>query len=98
LLTESAEADLSEIWLYIAEDSSEAAADRLVSKVQQTCHKVLAFPEGQPARPWIAPHLRVTFHGAYAIYYTYTEEAVTVIRVLHGARDIAQITAQGGFS
>ncbi|MBV6304430.1 type II toxin-antitoxin system RelE/ParE family toxin [Candidimonas humi] len=56
-LTETAEADLSEIWLYIAQDASEAVAFRLISKVQETCRKILAFPEGQPARPQIAPRL-----------------------------------------
>lgn len=53
--------------MYVAQNASEAAAHRLISKVQETCHKILAFPEGQPARPLIASCLRVTFYGAYAI-------------------------------
>lgn len=84
--------------MYVAQNASEAAAHRLISKVQETCHKILAFPEGQPARPLIASCLRVTFYGAYAIYFTYTEETVTIVRVLHGARDITRITAEGGFN
>ncbi|NYT77097.1 type II toxin-antitoxin system RelE/ParE family toxin [Alcaligenaceae bacterium] len=97
-LTESAEADLSEIWSYIAEEASEKTAQHFISKLQETCRKVLSFPEGQPARPLIASNLRVTFHGAYAIYYTYTEDTVYSVRVLHGARDISRIMAKGGFS
>jgi len=49
-----------------------------------------------PARPQLAAELRVTFHYPYAIYYRPSEEAVTIIRVLHGARDIAALAAQGG--
>ncbi|MFT0532380.1 type II toxin-antitoxin system RelE/ParE family toxin [Castellaniella hirudinis] len=85
------------MWSYVAEDSSEATANRLIAKLQATCEKILPFPESQPARPLIAPGIRVTFHGAYAIYYTHTSEAVTIIRVLHGARDIWRLVADGGF-
>jgi toxin ParE1/3/4 len=41
--------------------------------------------------------LRVTFHGAYAIYYRPMPDAVVIIRVLHGARDAAAIAMRGGF-
>ncbi|NYT60815.1 type II toxin-antitoxin system RelE/ParE family toxin [Alcaligenaceae bacterium] len=89
---------MSEIWSYIAEDASEKTAEHFISKLQETCRKVLSFPEGQPARPLVSPNLRVTFHGAYAIYYTYTDDTVYVIRILHGARDIARIMSKGGFN
>ncbi|WP_372704036.1 type II toxin-antitoxin system RelE/ParE family toxin [Castellaniella sp.] len=97
LLTDNAEADLAEIWSYVAEDSSEATANRLIATLYTTCEKILPFPESQPARPLIAPGLRVTFHGSYAIYYTHSPAAVTIIRVLHGARDIGRVIADGGF-
>lgn len=40
--------------------------------------------------------LRVTFHGAYAIYYQPRETEVVIIRILHGARDAVAIADQGG--
>ncbi|WP_372701081.1 type II toxin-antitoxin system RelE/ParE family toxin [Castellaniella sp.] len=85
------------MWSYVAEDSSEATANRLIATLYTTCEKILPFPESQPARPLIAPGLRVTFHGSYAIYYTHSPAAVTIIRVLHGARDIGRVIADGGF-
>ncbi|WP_412034140.1 type II toxin-antitoxin system RelE/ParE family toxin [Pollutimonas sp. M17] len=81
----------------MAEDASVKAAEQFILALQETCHKTLSFPEGQPARPLISPNLRVTFHGTYAIYYTHTNDAVYIIRILHGARDIARILAKGGF-
>jgi toxin ParE1/3/4 len=51
-----------------------------------------------PARDQLAPGLRVTFHSPYAIYYKPLDDAVVIIRVLHGARDVAAIAAQGGFA
>lgn len=42
--------------------------------------------------------LRVTFEGRYAIYYTHDEVALTVVRVLHGARDLAALVNGGTFT
>lgn len=43
------------------------------------------FPLAAPARDQLAAGLRVTFHGAYAIYYRPLPDEIVVIRVLHGA-------------
>jgi len=40
--------------------------------------------------------LRVTFHGAYAIYYKPRLDELVIVRVLHGARDIVTIAERGG--
>ena len=50
-----------------------------------------------PRREQFGPGLRVTFHAPYAIYYLPTEQALIIVRVLHGARDAAAIAEQGGF-
>jgi toxin ParE1/3/4 len=56
------------------------------------------FPLAAPAREQFAPGLRVTFHNPYAIYYRPLSDAVVIIRVLHGARDVAAIADHGGFA
>ncbi len=55
------------------------------------------FPLLGPSREGLAPGLRVSFHGSYAIYYAPCEDAVVIIRVLHGARDIEAFAANRGF-
>ena len=55
------------------------------------------FPLAAPARDQLAPGLRVTFHGAYAIDYRPHPDEIVIVRVLHGARDIAAIAEHGGF-
>jgi toxin ParE1/3/4 len=42
--------------------------------------------------------LRVTFHRPYAIYYKPLSDAVVIVRVIHGARDVAALAERGGFS
>lgn len=39
----------------------------------------------------------MTFHGAYAVYFRALPDAVVIVRVLHGARDVAAIAELGGF-
>jgi toxin ParE1/3/4 len=56
------------------------------------------FPLAAPAREQFGPGLRVTFHNPYAIYYRPFEDAIVVVRVLHGARDAAAIARHGGFA
>jgi len=42
--------------------------------------------------------LRVIFEGNYAIYYLATDAEVSLVPVLHGARDAAAIAERGGFA
>lgn len=37
------------------------------------------------------------FAGSYAIYYMHDDCDIVIIRVLHGARDIAALAERGGF-
>lgn len=55
------------------------------------------FPFSGPAREQLSPGLRVTFHPPYAIYYVPLSDALVIVRVLHGARDIAALAERGGF-
>jgi len=68
-----------------------------LGKLYATCERLLPFPLAHPERPQLSLDLRVVFHGAYAIYYRPSDKTVTIIRVLHGARDLAAIFDQGGF-
>ncbi len=56
------------------------------------------FPLSGPMRELLAPSLRVTFHSPYAIYDKTFPDAVVIIRVIHGARDIATLAERGGFA
>ncbi len=97
-LTDAAESDLSEIWVYIALEASEAIATRFVSTIAAEFDHLRIFPLSGPARENLAPGLRIKAHGAYVIYYTATYSELIIVRVLHGARDVAAIADRGGFS
>jgi len=95
-LTDAAEADLAEIWAYVAADS-ESAATHLLDKIKATCARLLDFPSSGVSRDRLARGLRVVFQGNYAIYYTIAEIEIIIVRVLHSARDAAVIAEHRGF-
>jgi toxin ParE1/3/4 len=56
----------------------------------------LAFPLSGPARGGLRPGLRAAFHGRYVIYYHPTDDALTIMRIIHGARDSAALDFSSG--
>jgi toxin ParE1/3/4 len=40
----------------------------------------------------------MTFHGKYAIYCVPRPDELVIVRVVHGARDIAALAERGGFA
>jgi toxin ParE1/3/4 len=96
-LTETAQADLAEIWAYIAKDSEDAAS-RLLDKIMTTLARAEDFPMSGVARDQLAQGLRAMFQGNYVLYYVFTETEVILVRVLHGARDVAALAERGCFS
>ena len=55
------------------------------------------FPMAAAARDHLAAGVRVVFCGAYAVYFRPTADAVVIVRVVHGSRDVVGIAASGGF-
>jgi toxin ParE1/3/4 len=85
--TKQADADLDEIWLHIALDNV-TAADRLMERTAAAEDRLAAFPQIGQARPEIRPDLRHWPVGPYLIFYRIDQEEVSIVRVVHGARDL----------
>jgi toxin ParE1/3/4 len=85
-----AEADLLDIWSYIAEDSV-SRADAFVDRIDQTPRTLAGQPRIGRARDELADHLRSFPIGRYLIFYFPLPGGVEVVRVLHAARDAVAI-------
>lgn len=84
----SAESDLLELWLTIAEDNLEAA-DNSLDAIQETALLLSTQPKMGRVRPELAEGL----HGfptrtPYILFYLAEPDGIIVVRVLHHARDI----------
>jgi len=88
--------DLELIWTYIAQDN-EQAADRVIEAAYRLCAILGDHPELGRAREFSQTALSglrsfvLTDFPKYVIFYRAKGEAVEIVRVLHGARDINKI-------
>jgi len=82
-----AEADIIEIWDYIADDSIDAA-DRWVDRLDEQLGLLAEQPMMGRSRDELSPGVRSFPLGRYVIFYAPLDDGIDVIRVLHGARDV----------
>ena len=85
-----ASSDLIEIWSYIADDSV-ANADTFIDKLYQTIQTLANQPGSGRRREELAPGILSFPYGRYIIFYRASQNAIELVRVLHGARDIQTI-------
>lgn len=81
----------------MAEEASEAVAAEFIHGMLAACEPVRRFPLSVPPRERLGIGLRIVFHGSYAIYYRPLPDAIVIIRILHGKRDVEAIAERGGF-
>ncbi|WP_425568676.1 type II toxin-antitoxin system RelE/ParE family toxin [Pontibacter saemangeumensis] len=88
-LSPAAEADLTEIWLYLAENGSEQAADRIIDEISATCRHLAQSPLIGRARSELRKDLRGFPARTYLIFYdVVAANHIVVRRVLHQRRDV----------
>ncbi len=85
--TRGSEADLLEIWAFIAENNMEAA-DKVISEINAKCQACADMPGIGRRREDILPGFRSLVSGDYVIFYQAIEGGVRIMRVLHGSRDL----------
>jgi plasmid stabilization system protein ParE len=87
ILSEEAEADLEDIWDYIAEDSPENA-DRLIGEIYRKCLNIKVLDGIGRPRDELADGLFSLPHKKYMIFFLRNDECVSIVRILRASRDI----------
>lgn len=88
VFTERAQADLLEAWLYLAE-ANLAAADKVLDTLEKEATLLLLQPLMGRARPELGSAVRSWPSSTpYLLFYEVDDMELTVLRVLHHARDI----------
>jgi toxin ParE1/3/4 len=84
------EAELDEIWIYIARESgSTDIADRLVSSITEHFLLLSRHPQlGRRRDHDLRPGLRSLSVGGYVMIYRIEANDVLILHVMHGRRDI----------
>ncbi len=92
LRTDLAEQDLTHIWRSIA-DNNPSAADRQLERIDAAFARISRHPEIGTRRPDLARNPYMVVVGSYLVFYHHVpgSDDVTILRVLHGSRDIENI-------
>lgn len=89
-ISPAAIADLTEIWVYIAEDSLQQA-DAFIDRIHAQCDTLTRMPAMGRQRDELLPGLRSLPVGRYIIFYRIRNEQIEIVRVLSSYRDIETI-------
>ena len=96
VLTDEARRDLEEIGDYIARDSP-VRARTFVSELLASARRIGETPRGFPIVPRFERHrVRRRVHGSYLIFYRIEADQVSILHILHGARDYEAILFSDG--
>jgi toxin ParE1/3/4 len=85
-----AQADIDEIWDFIADDSEERA-DSFIDTLDGKLQALAQNPKLGRHRDELAKGMRSFPVGRYVIFYLALADGIEVARVLHGARDLAPL-------
>jgi toxin ParE1/3/4 len=93
----SAKSDLVDIFSYIARESGSLAIGRqFVGQLREQCRKLGRLPGTLGhSRPELRPDVRSFPFRGYIIFFRYTEDAVEIINILEGHRDVRTHFGEG---
>ena len=92
-MTQEAEQDLFDVWNHIAVDSVDAA-DRVETELYAACQFLGLHPyaghvrqdlTSRPVLFWVVPR-----YSRYLVVYDPDPQPITVVRILHGSRDLSR--------
>ena len=86
-VSEHAQRDLEEIFLYWAKHAGLATADRVVDQVTDRFWLLGEHPSAGRAADDIARGVKCFPAGKYLIYYRATRRGTDILNIVHGARD-----------
>ena len=86
-----ADDDLLQIWNYLVTEASVALADEQIRKIVLASLRLSDWPQSGRSRDAIIPGMRSIVAAPHVIFYRVLDDAVQIVRVLHGHRDIEAI-------
>lgn len=85
-----AEADLDEIAAYISRDNPPRAIS-FIREIREHCRRLVDFPEAASLRPELGHGVRLSVLSNYLVLYVLHADLLEIRRVVHGARNLADI-------
>ena len=98
-ITARAQGDLDDIYVFVARrEQSHGPAEKWIQRMLSECEAIAASPGIGVGRDSLRPGLRSVPFGSYSIFYVYDPQnrVTSIVRVIHGARDLPAQFREGG--
>lgn len=93
-LSPEAKQDIRDILMFTERRWDKNQRSRYKAKLDQTLRDLIRFPARGRSRDDVSPGLRGLPVEAHVIYYRVDEQAINVVRILHGAMDVADLLGE----
>jgi toxin ParE1/3/4 len=93
-LSFQARTELSEIWVYVAENSGIDNANNLNRQFLERFPLLAEFPQMGRARPELAPDVRSFPINNFVVLYRSTDYGIEILHIVHGRRQIETLFPQ----
>jgi plasmid stabilization system protein ParE len=90
IVAEQAKRDLRRILSDLNERAGYRVAERYADEFKAAYRRLAHVPAGGPPRRALGPKTRIAIVLPYIVIYDHEDDAVTVVRVLHGRRNITR--------
>jgi toxin ParE1/3/4 len=90
IVTERAKRDVRRILSDLGERAGYDVAARYASDFKAAFRRLADFPASGPPRPVLGATTRIAIVLPYLVIYEHEDDSVTVLRVLHGRRNITR--------
>lgn len=94
VLSPLAEQDIEAIGDYIAQDNPRRALT-FIAELRSQCAKIALSPKACRNRPELGENIRSCAYGNYVVFFQDNPSELYIVRVLHGAMDIAAKFVEG---
>ncbi|MEA5574097.1 type II toxin-antitoxin system RelE/ParE family toxin [Calothrix sp. UHCC 0171] len=89
-ISQLAEQDLEDIWVYLAENN-QIAADKQIGNILNRLPMLAQFPDMGQIRDDLGKQIRSFPVKPYIVFYTKVDDGIEVIRILHQSKDIDRL-------
>jgi toxin ParE1/3/4 len=90
VVSDLAKRDVRRILSDLNEKAGYRVAANYAAEFKNTYRRLADFPASGPPRPELGAHARIAIILPYIVIYDYRDGGVTVLRVLHGKRNITR--------
>lgn len=89
-ISQLAEQDLEDIWVYLAENN-QIAADKQIANILNRLPMLAKFPDMGRIRGDLGEQIKSFPVKPYIVFYTKVDDGIEVVRILHQSRDIDRL-------